>query len=756
MPFDKAAEYAWNRQLDVGYVLSADDPFTCVDFDVKDAQNAPNQPDKWTSQESMNLYYRLMEEFDSYTERSQSGKGYHTWIRGNIGRGVRQNGIEVYSQDRFIICTGNVAWQKPIGNRDLALFDLVNYLRPNRSEDIELDNLPAEMPSWQLIQTSLTAENGTKFEQLWQGDWKGLGYPSQSEADLALMSILTFYSKSNSLVRDTFRMSILGQREKATKNDDYINRTLKTIRARQKDEEEQIQLLMANGDALTSQWLDQQRLQKQIQEMEGSHNPVEIHPLHIPNQPDPVIPLQVPEAQFMAGAPITAEAYAAGNEGIPWPPGVAGHIARFIYESSYLSVKEVSIAATLGFLAGVCGKGWTIPLSGLNTYVILIAKSGIGKEGMHQGISFLVKAVTEKLPIFSNFVDFRDMASGPALTKACSENPCFLNVVGEWGKKLRRMAIETSGPMDTLRTAMINLYQKSGPSAIVGGIRYSQADKNIQSISGVSYSMVGESTPETFYQSLTEDMMEDGFLSRFVCIEYNGDRPMANPNIIQKPNDGLIELLAKIGTHADRTSKSLQSVISVQRTAEAARMINDFDNECRIKINATRDNSQRHMWNRASLKAQRIAALLAVLENFMFPCIIPEQVTWGMEVIRRDIDIMGRHITEGDVGVSDTSREKKILNIIDYYFANALSPTYANQQKFKVAGMIAYKYIQQHVGSSTAFKSAKMGTQHALNAALKSLIDSGNILELPKAEVGKRFQFNGRLFQVLEAPRSFQ
>jgi hypothetical protein len=44
-----------------------------------------------------------------------------------------------------------------------------------------------------LIQKAKQAANGDKFSQLWTGDWSG--YPSQSEADLALCSTLSFWTR---------------------------------------------------------------------------------------------------------------------------------------------------------------------------------------------------------------------------------------------------------------------------------------------------------------------------------------------------------------------------------------------------------------------------------------------------------------------------------------------------------------------------------------------------------------------------------
>jgi hypothetical protein len=557
MSFDEACGCAWaNREtvtthvtsegvtirqtgLDVGYILNAADPFTCIDLDVKDAVTTPNHPEKWTTPDDFQRYVSIIEHFDSYTERSKSGKGIHVWVRGNIGRGFRRDGIEIYSQERYIISTGDVYVRKGVEDREYLLANMIHQMRPLQKV-IELEELPQEADDWYVLQIAISASNSDKFGKLWKGLWREdeFNFPSQSEADLALMSMFTFYSESNAQCRRLFRESGLGKREKAQKDDRYINNTLKTIRDRQSRERnvELSGILQAADNMMALAREGIQALQggvppaQQVAGAFGTVAPRTVSPLQVPGTGEPTVTSPPPEAALAQLAPVTESAVAAGAEGLPWPPGFVGALAQFVYNNSFLPIKEVAITAALGLMSGVCGKAWHIPKSGLNLYIVLVARSAIGKEALHTGISTVVSACIREFPQFGNFVDFTEYASGPALIKACAQNTSFVNVSGEWGRRMKRIAMEDDreGPMTTLRTQMTNLYQKSAPMSIVGGIGYSSVENNIEALQSVAYSMVGESTPQTFYDSLTESMMEDGFLSRFLVIAYDGDRPNEN------------------------------------------------------------------------------------------------------------------------------------------------------------------------------------------------------------------------------------
>ena len=165
----------------------------------------------------------------------------------------------------------------------------------------------------------------------------------------------------------------------------------------------------------------------------------------------------------------------------------------------------------------------------LALYMILVARSGIGKDGIHEGIPKLIELAA--VPTARRFVRSQDYVSGEALHKELLQDPGFLNLQGEFGRKLKRMSNPTDTPMQQFRTVMTNAYGKRH----LEGKTYSNADKNMIGVEWPALSFLGETTPGTFFECLTPDMMEDGFMSRFLVVSYDGERPLPNKDAYSTP-----------------------------------------------------------------------------------------------------------------------------------------------------------------------------------------------------------------------------
>lgn len=175
----------------VGFVFTADDPFCGVDLD-RCLDPATCKVEPWAME--------MVEELGSYTEISPSGTGLHVIVRAELPEGRRRNGrIEMYDRGRYFTVTG----RRLPGSTHLV------EERQGRIEALHARLFPQHeegRPSTNGTATSTTnlsdaevlhrathhAPSGERFARLWAGD--SSDYPSDSEADLALCSMLAFWT----------------------------------------------------------------------------------------------------------------------------------------------------------------------------------------------------------------------------------------------------------------------------------------------------------------------------------------------------------------------------------------------------------------------------------------------------------------------------------------------------------------------------------------------------------------------------------
>ena len=759
MTFERARDIvANNPSVVAGFVLTADDPFCCIDLDVKDALNLPDKPELWTTPEQMQEYWQLALQFDSYAETSPSGKGLHIWCKANIGAGVKVGGVEIYSQERFMTVTGTVILNKAVDDRqaisELLRDSLIGKRKTSATAVLEeVEETYTDRALWELAST---AANADKFLQLFEGQWQELGYPSQSEADLSLMSMLCFYSESNAQCRRVFRYSGLGKREKATKDDRYLNMTIRICRSRLEEERKSDQWASMVALAFQNNQPRPEPLGETVHETPATAR----HGLTNFELSDGST-LESVQEEVQQVAQIQYEAIEVEPEcvvptSLKWPPGLMGIIAQFIYNNSKMPVREISVVAALAFASGLFGKSHNISKSGLNTYLILLARSGVGKEGMQTGLSLLLRELREGVTGLETMVNFSEFVSGPALLKAVAQTPCFVNVVSEFGRKLQRFSGDNpDSPAQSLRTAMTQLYQKSGAGMIVGGLGYSGKDQSVMATNAVAYSFLGESTPGTFYEALSAAMMEDGFLSRFTCIEYNGDRPYGRDMSVYHPLDIRAREYLQ-GAASASMSANLRSVVTdVEISPEARVLLRNFELVCHNKINSNKDEGKRQTWNRAHLKALKFSALLATMNNYIAPVVSKEDAEWAIELIYLDISVFERKYLSGDIGDTDGSRIAKLCLTIKELMHERREfggNTSIWTEQMRRDGVVSKAILSRKLMSAPAFVKHKQGATNAINNTIRSLQEDGFLQEAPRELLVKKYGFTGKAWRVLSLP----
>jgi hypothetical protein len=225
--FERAIENAREGDLGIGFVLSDDDDIIGVDFD--------NCLDPETGESTRPAIVEAAQTLNSYTEKSPSRSGLRVFLRatgldygnGRRGRNSREHGIEIYSASRFLTVTGDHFAGSPKSvelRQDEAERLLVKFFSPTPKSAVRVARAPVHVDDDQIIERAGRAANGEKFLQLFQGDFSE--YPSKSEADLALCSIIAFWTQDDDQIDRIFRRSGLA-RDKWDR-DDYRQATIST------------------------------------------------------------------------------------------------------------------------------------------------------------------------------------------------------------------------------------------------------------------------------------------------------------------------------------------------------------------------------------------------------------------------------------------------------------------------------------------------------------------------------------------------
>lgn len=673
----------------IGFVLTKSDPFVIIDLD--------NKPDKPCSTDQLQRHQRIYEAFESYTELSVSGTGVHIILKGEFPAGLHRDNVEVYGTERYMACTGNVLRALPVSDQHQGLLDqLAQEMTPRPSAD--LDQNESDLTDTEVVERASHASNAEKFNALCGGDMTG--YPSQSEADLALLSILAFYTKDDEQVRRIFRMTKLGQREKAVKNNKYLDFCLRRIRANEPPPVD-FSAVLARTQAIQSE-----------------------------------VPEVTPSSLVSARATDTAS---------PWPPGLVGEIAAYIYAAAVRPVPEVAIAAAIALLAGMTGRSYNISGTGLNQYLILLARTGSGKEGAATGIESLISAIRRTVPMADQFMGPAAFASGQALIKTLAERPCFVSVLGEFGLTLQQLSSARASSAEImLRKVLLDLYGKSGWNQTLRSSVYSDVEKNTKVVQAPAVTILGESTPETFFDGLDASHIAEGLIPRFSIVQYTGPRPPRNASAFAPPPPNLVAQLVEVAT-VSLTTQNNNTFCPVSIDAAAQALLDAFDHKCDSEINRSGHEVETQVWNRAHLKALKLAGLLAVGYNAHTPLVTADLARWAISFVEKDVRAITLRFAAGDVGQGDDKQFQDMERAIRNYLRKPNQRELADTKRMAMlqAGVIAKDSITTRLITLPSYKNDPRRAKFAIDKVLQDFVDRDLLQIVDKAHTIKLWGYSG-------------
>lgn len=689
----------------IGFIFTSSDPYTFIDLD--DPSYLANGDPNPNYQRDMDRQIQIFKELDSYSEISPSGRGLHTIVKGVVPAGRRRSFIEIYSSQRYATFTGNVYCNKPIAEAQDKLMQLWEQMGsgPIATNLYKGDSIEKYKDA-EIIDQAVNAVNGEKFQTLVAGEWKEL-YPSQSEADFAFIDIVAFYTQNKAQIERIYRNSKLGSTDKKRQRQDYIN-----------------WMISKSFDRILPP-IDFDGFQSAIQAKQAAK----------------------PEQQLSLALPPTTH-----TPTYDVPPGLLGELAQFIYAASPRPVSEVALAAAIGLMAGIAGRAYNVNGEGLNQYILLIAQSGIGKEAMALGIDKLTNSIKLQIPTSTRIIGPAEITSGEALIKYINNtSQCFVSILGEFGLRLQKMSDKRDNSQYTLKRMLLDLYHKSGYGRVFRPKIYSDKDKNISETYSPSFTILGETTPSTFYECLNEEMIADGLLPRFIIIEYKGIRVPLNESCanVQPPN-WLVDKLASFVANCETLNHNKRT-INITIDHEARQELNKFDKYADNMINKNDKEDIRQLWNRAHIKAWKLSGLLAVGINHIDPIITMESVKWALNIVYNDIRALSQKFESGEVGLNNV--EVKQMNdtlkmIKEYYTRDDIYKIYKINKFLFDNKVMPYLYLNHRLFQMASFKNDRSGSTIALKRIIQILLDTDKIREIGKAEMATKYGTTQRSFFV--------
>jgi len=691
----------------IGFVLTESDPYVVIDLD--------NKPEKPASESELAIHRYLIDKCASYTETSPSGHGQHIVVRGRLMRpGMRRGNVEVYASGRYMAFTGNKVNAYPIENAQEMLNKLSESMEPTGYVGMQIEDSDEIYTDAEIIELCEGASNGDIFLKLCQIPYADKPtmdracqaidpkYQSCSEADLALINYLAFWSRNNDQVRRIFRASGLGKRPKHAQNNKLIDRCIDIAR---------------QGQMTPAQLAEAERERIEIiAKLKTSGAPIA----------PPAPPSPTPSVETAAEPSAKAELF--------WPPGTLGELAQYLYSISSRPVQEIALASAFALCAGIGGRQFnTYSKSGLNQYLLIVGHTGIGKDEAQRGINNLLKQTEQQMgdAIAREYRGPGHFSSGQAVIRALDKRSAFFSVIGEFGLVMKSMNDRRGNVTIAAmhKKVLLDIYGKSGANDVLSSSQYSDNEKNTQTVHSPALTLLGETTPQTFYEGLTVDDIADGLLPRFHIIEYTGHRPDLNEVADTSCPRDLLDRFMRFAETSLRL-RANNTVFTIPMTQEAAEHLGQFEKECTARIRIAQngnDGPMTELWNRAHLKALRFASLAAAVDNPANPVVTIEMARWAQWEVERGTAPLLRKFKDEEVGTGDSAARAAVRKLIQSYLKG---DTKVARKKYINVGAIPYKYLCTRVAQLKIFYEHRLGATPYLKQVIASLEEMGEIREI--------------------------
>lgn len=367
---------------------------------------------------------------------------------------------------------------------------------------------------------------------------------------------------------------------------------------------------------------------------------------------------------------------AAHQYDIPWPSGLLGEIAKWIYHTNRYPIKQFAIVGAQYILTGIARK---YHVDGLypTMYTIVSAETGRGKGSMKARVDALINWLETEIhpgphsPL--ERYNFEELASPQGLhaelaeLEAAGGQPVICGYREELGRDMLNWAVGTGNDVAKM-DIITRLFERAGKGRKLGARAYRDTKNKLNTVNEPCFSYIGDTQIEKHATLLGHPgLIDDGFMTRWSYVYFNGPRKVGDvvPEQVLKQRPPFLDKLVSVlqyGTDPTHAGAAVAVTVNSDVAPEQRKLEQEI---------ADRVNDGDKTWelrNRESIIALRAAALEAVGINHLNPVVTKEIYQyWARFYGIGNIERL-RMVQSGEIGAGERRRVSTALSYAAKYF----------------------------------------------------------------------------------------
>lgn len=428
-------------------------------------------------------------------------------------------------------------------------------------------------------------------------------------------------------------------------------------------------------------------------------------------------------------------------------PGILGDIARWITATAPKAQPELSLAAAIALCSVVMGRTYKSQYGNFTSlFLIMIAKSTEGKEHP-QGCVEKVLAAAD----LQKLIGGSGYTSPGAIYTALLKSPAHIATIDEMGKLLKSSRAKGNAHGEAAIDKLIECFGRT--DGILRPPTYSSMSDLAKAITSTdrvvhnpAITLLGATTPGTFYENLTTDLVQDGFLGRCIVVESKQPRQLPQYNEKTPPPQRIIDWCKAV--HATTVVQGDLGKLSLAETPAVTielpfssgcrALMDQFDLELNEEKARLESSGLDVLLGRTSEKAMKLAMIVCKAENPANTEVMAPHMAWAINYVRQYDYMLVKAVEEN---VSKTEVEADLNNIVKVVANCRTMANNKSQVKYRrhlLAGMAPHSAVMRKLGMKARQFTELMDT----------LVETGRLVKLQGELLQGGLATQGVLYQL--------